>query len=368
MRRFSVSLLLLFVSCSPSLLCAALPLDKLKLPANYQIDLFASNVPDARQMSVAPNGIIALGSRTAGKVYLLLPNKSMTSVQDIMTVDSGLTLPNGVAWHNDDLYVATQTDIRRYPSLLKTLEKHSNPQIIIKDIPSIGHHGWHVIKFGADNKLYIGIGAPCNVCLSKDKRLASIARMNPDGSQFEVIAHGVRNTVGFDWHPTTHELWFADNGRDWMGDDMPPDEINRIKNYGQHYGFPYVYGDDILDPDFGKVMPKRKYIPPVLNLQAHVAPLGMHFYTGSVFQHGLYVAKHGSWNRRKKVGYKVTYMQISNNKVITQKDFITGWLKDEKFWGRPVDIVQYIDGSLLISDDFAGAIYKVTHTRKNNKH
>jgi glucose/arabinose dehydrogenase len=234
--------------------------------------------------------------------------------------------------------------------------------------PTDRHHGWKFIRFGPDGMLYVPVGAPCNICLrEEDPRYASITRMRPDGSGLEVFAHGVRNTVGFDWHPETKELWFTDNGRDWMGDDLPPDELNRAPQQGLHFGYPFFHGSSIPDPEFSKGRNAADYIEPVQNLGPHVAALGMRFYTGKMFpseyHHQIFIAEHGSWNRSQKIGYRVMLVRLDGNHATSYEVFAEGWLEGDAVWGRPVDVEVLPDGSLLISDDHAGAIYRITYRR-----
>jgi glucose/arabinose dehydrogenase len=231
--------------------------------------------------------------------------------------------------------------------------------------PKETHHGWKFIAFGPDGWLYVPVGAPCNVCEPDPDRYAAIFRMRPDGSATEIVARGVRNTVGFDWHPETKELWFTDNGRDWSGDDRPPDELNRLARAGQHFGFPYCHGGNQTDDRFGEKQDCSRFVPPVQNLGAHVAALGMRFYTGKQFpeayRNQVFIAEHGSWNRSRKSGYRITLVRLQGNRAVSYETFATGWLQGESAWGRPVDVLVAPDGSLLVSDDYAGAIYRIRY-------
>lgn len=233
--------------------------------------------------------------------------------------------------------------------------------------PAETHHGWKYIAFGPDDKLYVPVGAPCNICESKDERFASIMRMNPDGTELEVFASGIRNTVGFTWHPETRDLWFTDNGRDWLGDNLPPCELNRASKQGLHFGYPYCHGGSITDPEFGSKRPCTEFTPPVQNLGPHVAPLGVIFYTGNMFppeyKNRIFIAEHGSWNRSKKSGYRLTTVSLNETQLSDgYQPFAEGWLPENgKVWGRPVAILQMPDGSLLVSDDFADCIYRITY-------
>jgi glucose/arabinose dehydrogenase len=236
--------------------------------------------------------------------------------------------------------------------------------VIYDRFPTETHHGWKFIAFGPDGKLYVPIGAPCNLC-DKGKAYAKLTRMNPDGSGLEDVAYGIRNTVGFDWQPATGALWFTDNGRDLLGDDVPGDELNRLGRVGQHFGYPYCHQGNLPDPQFGQGHPCKNYVPPVLTLGAHVAALGMRFYTGKQFPaayHGaIFIAEHGSWNRTRKSGYRVMTARLEGNRVASYEPLVTGFKQGEQAWGRPADVQPLPDGSLLVSDDLAGAVYRITY-------
>ncbi len=334
----------------------------LKLPPGFTISIFNADVPGARQMALGTHGTVFVGTRDEGKVYAITTDKKDPAKTHVVTIASEMQMPNGVAFYQGDLYVADLNRILRFKDIENHLIHPPIPIIITNSLPDETHHGWRYIHFGPDRKLYIGIGAPCNNCLSDDHRFATIMRMDPDGKNQEIYAHGVRNTVGFDWDPVSNELWFTDNGRDRMGDDVPPDELNHATKKGQHFGYPYCHGKIISDPTYGKLFPCSDFVPPVAELSAHAASLGMLFYTGSMFPkkyfHTIFIAQHGSWNRRTKIGYDVITVNPSSS--ASSEPFITGWLQNGKEWGRPVDILQLNDGSLLISDDYAGVIYRVT--------
>jgi glucose/arabinose dehydrogenase len=343
---------------------AALPVELIKLPPGFHIEVLSDAVPSARAMAFSPKGILYIGSLD-GHVYALeLQNGRVTGRH---VIASGLENPAGVAWRDGALYVSAVSKILRFDSIDSHLNDPPKPAVVIDTLPTETHHGWKSIAFGPDGKLYVPQGAPCNVCLKDRNKFGMIGRMNPDGSHYEVVAMGVRNTVGFAWHPVTHQLWFTDNGRDLLGDDVPDDKLNRAPRVGMDFGFPYCHGGDTPDPEFGQDHPCSAFTPPVLKLGAHVASLGMRFYTGSMFprafKNNIFIAEHGSWNRSKKVGYRVV-------RVITDPDgtnarqevFAEGWLQPgESVWGRPADVLPLPDGSLLISDDYAGAIYRVTY-------
>lgn len=340
-----------------------LPLEKIKLPAGFSITVYASGIPNARSMALGPEGTLIVGNRSEDKVWAVSDTDNDGRTDKVEVLVSGLTSPNGVAFNGDDLYIAERSRILKYVDIENSLNSPPDPEVIRDDFPTESHHGWKYIAFGPDGYLYVPVGAPCNVCLKDDNRYASITRMKPDGSDFSVYASGIRNTVGFDWHPETGELWFTDNGRDQMGDDMPDDELNHAPEAGVHFGFPFCHGGNIADPQFGEERSCDEFTPPVVKLGAHVAALGMKFYTGSMFPseyHGrIFIAQHGSWNRSEKVGYRVVVVDPASGE---QTVFAEGWLENENAWGRPVDVLVLPDGALLVSDDMAGAVYRIEYT------
>lgn len=348
----------------------ALPLSRLNLPEGFQIELFAEGIPDARSMTMGDEGTLFVGTRSKKKLYAVQDTNGDYKADNIMILDSSYTMPNGVAFKDGDLYVADVSRLLRYKDIEKDLSKLPEPEVIYEDYPTELHHGWKYIAFGPDGKLYVPVGAPCNICDNEDtnEMYASITRMDPDGSNREVYAKGVRNTVGFTWHPKTNELWFTDNGRDRLGDDIPPCEINKVSTAGQHFGYPFCHGGTIKDPEFGDKYPCADFVAPERNLGAHVAPLGIKFYTGNMFPESYngkaFIAEHGSWNRSSKVGYKIGMATFENNKIVNYETFLDGWLDEpsQEAFGRPVDILMLDDGSFLISDDFAGAIYRVSYS------
>jgi glucose/arabinose dehydrogenase len=280
----------------------------------------------------------------------------------------GMSTPNGIAFHEGDLYVAEIDRVYRYANVEDRLEDMPDAEVLDIDLPSDRSHGWRYIGFGPDGKLYISIGAPCNVC--DEFGYAQIIRVNPDGTGRETFASGVRNSVGFTWHPETKDLWFTDNGRDMLGDDIPPCELNHAPRQGLHFGFPYCHGGDILDPKFGEGRDCASYTPPVQKLGPHVAPLGVKFYTGDMFppqyRGQVFIAEHGSWNRSKKIGYRVSLVRLEGDTAVSYEPFAFGWLQGEQASGRPVDLIVKHDGSLLVSDDQAGKIYRISY-RINDK-
>ncbi|MDE1183618.1 MAG: sorbosone dehydrogenase family protein [Paraburkholderia sp.] len=344
---------------------AALPVDRIKLPPGFRIDVLSDAVPSAREMALSPKGILYIGS-TDGHVYALELRDNRVIARHVIA--SGLEMPAGVAWRDGALYVSAASKIIRFDAIDTHLNDPPKPVTINGSLPTETHHGWKFIAFGPDGKLYVPQGAPCNICLPDRDRYAMLGRMNADGSQYETIARGIRNTVGFAWHPTTHELWFTDNGRDLLGDDVPDDELNRASKPGMDFGYPFCHAGNVPDPEYGKNHPCSAFTPPVAKLGAHVAALGMRFYTGAMFpptyRDSIFIAEHGSWNRSKKSGYRVVRITVNPDGSGAQQDvFAEGWLMpDQSVWGRPADVLPMPDGSLLISDDYAGAIYRVTYT------
>lgn len=344
-----------------------LPLEKIKLPAGFKIEVYAE-VENARSMVMSPSGVLYVGNRNGDKVYAVKDTDGDYKADKKWVIASGLNMPNGVAFKDGDLYVAEVSRILKYPAIESRLNNPPAPVVVNDTYPDKTHHGWKYIAFGPDGKLYVPVGAPCNICESKDEIFASITRINPDGSGREIFARGVRNTVGFTWHPQTKEMWFTDNGRDMMGDDIPPCELNYAPKAGMHFGYPYCHGGTIKDPEFGNKRPCGDFTVPAQNLGPHTAPLGLKFYTGNMFpaqyKNQLFIAEHGSWNRSKKIGYRVTLVNIeNNNKAVRYDTFASGWLDDDtqKYWGRPVDVLVLTDGSMLVSDDHANVVYRISY-------
>jgi glucose/arabinose dehydrogenase len=345
---------------------ATLPLDKIKLPAGFKIAVYAE-VENARSMALSPSGVVYVGNRDKDKVYAVKDTNGDFIADKKWVIASGLNMPNGVAFKDGNLYVAEISKITKYTGIESKLDNPPAPTVIADNYPTESHHGWKFIAFGPDGKLYVPVGAPCNICESKDEIYASITRLNADGSGREIFARGVRNTVGFTWHPQTKELWFTDNGRDMLGDDKPSCELNVAPKKGMHFGYPYCHEGSIKDPEFGDKHPCSEFTAPADKLGPHVAPLGLKFYTGSSFpaayKNQIFVAEHGSWNRSKKSGYNVTLVKLQNNKVASHELFASGWLDEatQKEWGRPVDVLVLPDGSMLVSDDKANVIYRISY-------
>ncbi len=367
------SLLQLFLLAALALACARarssrdLPVEKIKLPSGFTISVYTGDVPGARSMALSPAGTLFVGTRDEGKVYAIRDLNHDGRADRVIIIARGLNMPNGVAFRDGALYVAEVSRVLRFDNIEARLENPPQPVVVNDSFPRDRHHGWKFIRFGPDGKLYVPVGAPCNICEPGDERYASILRMNPDGSGLEVFARGIRNTVGFDWHPGTRELWFTDNGRDMLGDDRPPDELNYAPQKGIHYGFPYCHGSNIADPEFGRKHNCSEFTPPAIELGPHVASLGMRFYTGTMFppeyRNQIFIAEHGSWNRTRPIGYRVTLVQLQGNRAVKYEVFAEGWLQGERPWGRPVDVQVMPDGALLVSDDYAGAIYRITYRK-----
>lgn len=346
-----------------------LALLELNLPEGFEIKVFARGVDGARSMAMGDNGTLFVGTRNENTVYAIQDSDGDYIADNVIVLDT-MAVPNGVAMRNGDLYVAQVGSLWKYPNVENQLGGNLTKELIYDDYPTEFHHGWKYIAFGPDDKLYVPVGAPCNICdrTIEDERFATITRMDPDGSNREIYARGVRNSVGFTWHPETGDMWFTDNGRDMLGDDTPPCELNHITEAGQHFGFPYCHGGIVTDPEFGDQRPCSDFIAPALQLGAHVAPLGIKFYNGTMFpseyQGKAFMAEHGSWNRSEKVGYRIMMVDVKDGDVVSSKPFIDGWLNDatQKASGRPVDILWLKDGSMLISDDYGDAIYRVTYS------
>lgn len=334
------------------------------LPPGFRIGLYAANVPNARSLALSPDGTLFVGSRDAGSLYAVRDTDGDYVADEVITLATGMDWPNGVALHAGALYVAEPGRILRYDDIEAALPALPEPVVIRDGFPTDRAHGWRYLRVGPDGRLYMGIGVPCNVCEVAGTAYGRIVSLAPDGSDLQVYAEGVRNTVGFDWQPGTGELWFTDNGRDGMGDDVPPDELNHAPRAGLHYGFPYCHGGTIPDPQFGGLRSCAEFTPPAQPLGPHVAALGMRFYTGDLFpeefRDQVFIAEHGSWDRSERIGYRITLARLAGDEVLGYDVFAEGWLgADGQFWGRPVDVEVMPDGSLLVSDDFAGAIYRI---------
>lgn len=371
-KTILLGVLVMLCACAPKTQTSesSLPLHTIKLPEGFAIEVFAE-VPDARSLAMSPSGVIFVGNRDGDKVYAVQDTDGDFVADKKWVIASGLNQPNGVAFRDGDLYVAEISRILKYENIESKLDAVPEPVVVNDTYPDKTHHGWKYIAFGPDGKLYVPVGAPCNICESEDSIFNTITRIHADGSGKEIYARGVRNTVGFTWHPVTNELWFTDNGRDRLGDDVPPCELNHAPKAGMNFGYPYCHGGTIQDPEFGDKHDCSEFVPPVQPLGPHVAPLGIKFYTGKMFPetytHQAFIAEHGSWNRSKKIGYRISLVRINeDNTSGGYETFASGWLDDEtqKAWGRPVDVLVLPDGSMLVSDDHAGVIYRISYTKK----
>lgn len=354
-----------------------LPLDKIRLPEGFTIEVYADSVPNARQMAWSPSGVLYVGSRRDGTVHAVVDSDGDMKGDELIVIAEDLVMPSGLAYREGSLYVAAVSRILRYDDIDSHLQDPPEPVVVVDDLPTERHHGWKFIDFGPDGKLYVPVGAPCNVCERPDP-FATVLRMNADGSEREVYARGIRNTVGFAWHPTTGELWITDNGSDNISedpaitDDLPSCELNHAPEPGMHFGYPYYHQGDTPDPEFGEGHTADEFIPPAILLGPHVAPLGIDFYTGTMFpesyRNQAFIAEHGSWNRREKIGYRVKLIHFDEDGLATgQEVFAEGWLEGDTNWGRPVDVETLPDGSILISDDQANAIYRVTYSEEEGE-
>jgi len=339
-----------------------LPTAKLKLPPGFNIEVYAAGMANARSLAEGDKGTVFVGSRLVDKVYAIANKDGKRTVK---VLASGLYRPNGVAFKNGTLYIAELSKVSKIDKVEDNLDSPPKPTMIYDNLPKDEAHGWKFIAIGPDNKLYVPVGQPGNNVLHDDAH-GQIRRMNLDGSGAEVVARGVRNTVGFDWNPETKQLYFTDNGRDWMSEEVPEDELNRITKVGEHFGAPYCLQGNIPDPEFGWGHSCSEFTAPVGLLGPHSASLGMRFYTGNMFpksyKNAIFVARHGSWNRSKKFGGDVVVVKLDKDgKVKSTEPFITGFLENNSYVGRPVDVLQMKDGSLLVSDDWNGAVYRITY-------
>lgn len=349
-------------------------LKRVNLPDGFEISYYATNVLDARSLARTEDGkTVFVSNRRRRNVYALTDTNGDMVADKVDTILSGWNSPNGVAFKDGDLYVAEINRIHRFPNIMDNLADPKS-EVIYDQYPTDGHHGWKFIAFGPDGKLYVPVGAPCNVCDKEEENpvYASITRMDPDGSNMEIYAKGVRNTVGFTWNPQTGNMWFTDNGRDMLGDDIPACELNFAPQAGMHFGFPYWHQGDLADKEFGKKYPREKFTEPAYKFEAHSAPLGLRFYQGNMFpekyKNNIIVAQHGSWNRSPEaghIGYQLRFVQIENDKVVKSEIFADGWLDKEKNqgWGKPVDILEMPDGSILVSDDVNNCIYRISYKK-----
>lgn len=364
--RFIPALAIIFAAAAGAA-SDAKPLN-FRVPAGFTVEVLVDGVKNARGLALGNEGTIFVGTRRAGNLYAV--SGAFSGSPKVVTIATNLKMPNGVAFRDGDLYVVEVERILRFPGIEARLDNPGTPEIIDAALPVKGKlHAWKQIGFGPDDRLYVSLGAPCNICDEPD--LSVILRMNPDGSSREIFAHGVRNSLGFTWHPGSGEFWFTDNGRDMLGDDIPPGELNRAAVAGLHFGFPYCHGSGVVDPEFGALGRCEDSTPPVQELGPHVAPLGVKFYTGDMFpdeyRNQIFIAEHGSWNRSKeagKTGYRVTLVRLKDNIPIAYEPFMEGFLQGDEVLGRPVDVLVAPDGALLVSDDQRGSIYRISYAAK----
>ena len=345
---------------------ADIRLDLIELPAGFKIEIYAEGVENTRQMVRGEQGTIFVGTRRAGKLWAITDSDGDQRADQVRLIDEDLNMPSGVEFMNGHLYVGAVDRILRYNNIEFLLDQPPEPVVITQVLPDKKHHGWKYLRFGPDQKLYIPVGVPCNIC--DEEGFGEIRSMYPDGSGMQTFASGVRNTVGLAFHPQNDQLWFTDNGKDKMGDDIPADELNHAPQSGMHFGIPYCHQGDILDEEFGKGKDCSDYTPPVAKLDAHGAPLGLVFYTGEMFpseyNQRLFITQHGSWNRTEKSGYRVLVLDVRpDGKVLNKQVFASGWLQGQEAWGRPNDVLVMPDGALLISDDAADVIYRISYRK-----
>jgi len=371
-RAVLVALTILGLASGARMEAGHLAVNEIALPRGFTIEVFADDLPGARSLTISPAGTLFVGTRGMSFIYAIPGAASSPRAVKARRIGRGLTSPNGVAVHDGALYVAEISRILRFDDIEARLDHSPEPVVVTDRYPTDRHHGWKFIAFGPDGWLYVPVGAPCNVCLPPGPLHETITRMKPDGSTIEVFARGVRNSVGFDWHPATHELWFTDNGRDWLGDNQPPDELNHAPRAGLHFGFPYCHGHRLSDAQFGGDKDCADFTSPAAELGPHVASLGMRFYTGTMFppeyRGRIFIAEHGSWNRRTPVGYRITTVRVEGDRAVGYAPFATGWLRGTgRFMGRPVDVLAMPDGALLVSDDHAGAIYRISYRPESRR-
>jgi glucose/arabinose dehydrogenase len=347
-----------------------LPLDKLKVPAGFKVEVWAEGVPEARSLARGEKGTVFVSNRLLKNVYAVVDRGG---TREVKTILKGLNSPNGIAFAKGTLYVAERDRITRYDGIESKLDNPGEGKVVIDNLDPSQQpgHFWKYLAMGPDDKLYFNIGSPQNITMPTYMQ-AAIVRVDPRTGVLEDFVSGVRNSVGFAWHPKSKQLWFTEHGRDSLGDNMPSDELNVVKQRGEHFGFPYCHQGDTLDPQYGKNRSCKEFTPPALKLGAHMAPLGMKFYTGKMFpaeyRNNIFIAMHGSWNRSTKQGYNVMRVVVNEKgKVIKSAPFLTGFLQDEKgdppMWGRPVDVLVMRDGALLVSDDYNGILYRVSYAK-----
>ena len=343
---------------------AQMKLDQIKLPPGFKIELWAEGMPNARSIAVGAKGTVFVGTRLVGNVYAVTDKGG---VRDVKTILKGMSIPNGLVVSNGDLYVAEHTRILKFANIEANLDHPGKPVVVFDGLPKDAPHGWKYMVMGPDGWLYFNIGAPCNICVPPDTH-AQIVRVDPVNGILETVARGVRNSVGMAFHPQTRELWFTNHGRDWMGEDVPHDTLHRLSKKGVHFGYPYCHQGDLLDPELGKGRSCAEFAPPALKLGPHIAPLGMRFYTGKMFpaeyRNRMIIANHGSWNRSNRIGFNLMQVTLDGaGKVVKYQPFAEGWAQGNTHWGRPVDVQVMSDGALLVSDDVAGALFRISYKK-----
>lgn len=347
-----------------------LPIKTLKVPQGFKVEVWADGIPEARSLALGDKGTVFVSNRNGKNVYAVLDKGGK---REVKTVLKGLDTPNGIAFSKGTLYVAERGRITRYDGIEDKLDNPPEGKVVAENLDPDKQpgHFWKYLAMGPDGKLYFNNGSPQNITMPSYIQ-AAILRVDPKTGVVENFAQGVRNSVGFDWDPKTKYLWFSEHARDWMGDDMPSDELNVATHAGEHFGFPYCHQGDTLDPAYGKQRSCKQFVSPAMKLGGHVAPMGLKFYRGKMFpaeyQGNILQAQHGSWNRTTKQGYRVMRIVVKGSKVVKAEPFLTGFLTDEKadppMWGRPVDVLVYKDGSLLVSDDYNGILYRVSYAKK----
>jgi glucose/arabinose dehydrogenase len=346
-----------------------LPLDKLKLPSGFKIEVWAEGIPEARSLALGDKGTVFVGNRNLSDVYAVVDRGGKREVKKIL---AGLKAPNGVAFSRGTLFVAERHRITRYDGIEDRLDNPPEAKVVIDNLDptSQAGHFWKFLALGPDGKLYFNVGAPGNIVMPSYMQ-AAIHRVDPKTGVLETVAQGVRNSVGMDWDPKTKQLWFTNHARDWISDDLPHDTLHRVTHKNMNYGYPFCHQGDLLDPEYGKGRSCKEFDPPALKLGPHIAPLGMRFYTGKMFpadyQGNMFIAMHGSWNRTTKQGYNVMRVVLDGKGNPKMSPFLTGFLTDEKadppMWGRPVDLIQMRDGAMLVSDDYNGIIYRISYKK-----
>jgi glucose/arabinose dehydrogenase len=348
---------------------ADLPLNKLKAPAGFKIEVWAEGAPEARSMVLGDKGTVFVSNRNLSNVYAIVDKGGKREVKTIL---KGKKVPNGLVFDKGTLYVAERNTITRYDNIEDNLDNPGDGKVVITNLDpnNAAGHFWKYMVMGPDGKLYFNIGSPQNITMPTYNE-ASIVRVDPKTGVMENYAQGVRNTVGLAFHPVTKQLWFTEHGRDWLGNDLPNDELNVATKKGEHFGFPFCHQGDTLDPVYGQGRTCSEFKGPVLKLGAHIAPLGMKFYTGKMFpaeyKNSMLIAQHGSWNRETKQGYNLIRVSLDAKGNATKHAFVDGFLENDRadppMWGRPVDVLQMKDGSILFSDDFNGIIYRVSYSK-----